>query len=112
MEDHLGQLVLWPRQAVKRQSGEWRLGPDTSYELADGTEHTPPDTFPLKLKCRTRLAIPILGGSTSLSADRHECIDSGSPALFVLQQCPEGLPGEVIAEAVRLAPDSLKASLG
>ena len=46
-----GRLFLWPRIALRQQSGDWRLVPDAEQYLSEGSEHTPPICFDLRLNC-------------------------------------------------------------
>ncbi len=108
--DH-GQLILWPRKAVRKQGGYWGLGPDVGYQLVDDQQTTPSE-FPLKIRCETRSAIAIPDASRLSTSARPACVDSNSRALYVLQQCPDRLPGQVLGSAVRLTPSELRKSLG
>jgi tetratricopeptide (TPR) repeat protein len=109
-EGERGQLILWPRAAVLKQSREWRLGPDQGYELVDGAEHTPAVEFPLKVACdgRTSVRVPMDQGQTPPYCD---CPESRN-ARFILQFCSDGLPAEVLAGALRLPPERLRSLLG
>jgi hypothetical protein len=46
-----GRLYLWPRIAVKQQSGDWRLAPDQEHSLSEGTEYIGPINILLRTAC-------------------------------------------------------------